>query len=61
VCEAPVVAPAVHIVAADLADPWKGCEQDPARFEDAVKRLEGCASIVNELERLRQDNAVECT
>src|SRR5262249_36094601 len=58
--EAPVVPPAVHIMAADLADPWKGRQQDPARPQDAVKRLEGCAQIVNELERLRQNNAVEC-
>ena len=57
--EPPVVAPLVHVPTAHLADAGHGAEDDPARFEDAMQGPHRCLDVVNEHERLRENDAIK--
>src|SRR5690242_15556669 len=57
--EAPVFAPLVHVDATDLADAGKGCQQHTAGFEQSMHRRYRGVQIVDELKRLRDDQAVK--
>ena len=57
--EPPVVAPAVHVVAADLADAGEGGEKHSAWFENPIKMAQSRPHVVNELKCLSKDNAVK--
>ena len=57
--EAPVLAPAIAVIRADLADAGHGGEQHAARPQDAVDRRECALHVVDVGQRLRADEAVE--
>ena len=57
--EVPPLAERLVLGRRDLRDAGDGDEQHAARGEDAVQRREGRADVVDELQRLRHDRAVE--
>ena len=57
--EAPEVAPAVHVIAADRADPGHSREDDSSRPEDPFYRADGGPDVPDDLEGLCRDHAVE--
>jgi len=42
-----------------LANPRESGEQDAARFQNTMQGSDRCAHIVDQVERLREDNAIE--
>jgi hypothetical protein len=57
--EAPIIAPAIHIVAANRAKRGKRTKYYAARLEYAVKRVYGRINVVDELQCLDNDNTIE--
>src|SRR5207244_2990416 len=57
--EAPVLAPAIAVVATDRADARNRREHHPARSENALDRRHRRWDIEDELQRLGQDHAIE--
>src|SRR5215210_4081408 len=49
----------VELLAAGPAYAGEGGQQGPARLEDALKRPNGGAYVVDEMQRLRADDAIE--
>src|SRR3954447_24822973 len=58
--ESPPVAPVAHVLAADLADAGYGGEDHAARLERHARPAHGRAHVVDERQRLREDDAVVC-
>src|SRR5262249_17535883 len=57
--ESPIIAPAIHIVAADLTDTGTARQQDSSWLQYPVNSAHGRAYVVNELQCLGEDNAVK--
>src|SRR5207244_6367739 len=57
--KAPIISPALVIVPADLTDSRHSRQDHAAWFQNALNVSDGGAQIENELQRLRQNDAVE--
>src|SRR5262245_2975349 len=49
------------VVLVNLRDTGDCCEQDASRLENPIKRSKRCTHVVDQLQRLREDDAVEHT
>src|SRR5262245_49851724 len=47
------------VILVDLCDTGDCCEQYPSRLENPIKRSKRCTHVVDQLQRLREDDAVE--
>src|SRR5262249_13925666 len=49
------------VILVNLRDTGDCCEQDTSRLENPIKRSKRCTHVVDQLQRLREDDAVEHT